>query len=237
MGGPAMIEGGGLGVFRPEEVGPMAVQVPNGVVDIAVGRRGRGRRRGQALPVVLPGPAHGVGVPPTSAGCARSSPRTGCASTTCARSSRRWPTPARCSSCGAASASGMVTVAGPHRGASHRHRGQQPDPPRRGHRQRRRRQGGPLHAAVRRLRPAAAVPVRHARDDGGPRGGEDRPGPALQPHVRHGSQPDRAVLHHRAAQGVRPRRPGHGRRQLQGADVHGGLADRRVRRDGPRGRR
>jgi acetyl/propionyl-CoA carboxylase alpha subunit/acetyl-CoA carboxylase carboxyltransferase component len=34
MGGPAMIEGGGLGVFRPEEVGPMAVQVPNGVVDI-----------------------------------------------------------------------------------------------------------------------------------------------------------------------------------------------------------
>ena len=36
MGGPAMIEGGGLGVFRPEEVGPMAVQVPNGVVDIPV---------------------------------------------------------------------------------------------------------------------------------------------------------------------------------------------------------
>ncbi|HEX6786440.1 MAG TPA: carboxyl transferase domain-containing protein, partial [Acidimicrobiales bacterium] len=36
MGGPAMIEGGGLGVYRPEEVGPMAVQVPSGVVDIAV---------------------------------------------------------------------------------------------------------------------------------------------------------------------------------------------------------
>ena len=36
MGGPAMIEGGGLGVFRPEEVGPMDVQVPNGVVDVAV---------------------------------------------------------------------------------------------------------------------------------------------------------------------------------------------------------
>lgn len=36
MGGPAMIEGGGLGVYRPEDVGPMAVQVPNGVVDIAV---------------------------------------------------------------------------------------------------------------------------------------------------------------------------------------------------------
>jgi len=36
MGGPAMIEGGGLGVFRPEEVGPIDVQVRNGVVDIAV---------------------------------------------------------------------------------------------------------------------------------------------------------------------------------------------------------
>lgn len=36
MGGPAMIEGGGLGVFRPDEVGPMDVQVPGGVVDVAV---------------------------------------------------------------------------------------------------------------------------------------------------------------------------------------------------------
>jgi acetyl-CoA carboxylase carboxyltransferase component len=36
MGGPAMIEGGGLGVYAPEDVGPMAVQVPNGVVDVAV---------------------------------------------------------------------------------------------------------------------------------------------------------------------------------------------------------
>ena len=36
MGGPAMIEGGGLGVFAPEEIGPIDVQVPNGVVDVAV---------------------------------------------------------------------------------------------------------------------------------------------------------------------------------------------------------
>jgi acetyl/propionyl-CoA carboxylase alpha subunit len=36
MAGPAMIEGGGLGVYRPEEVGPMSVQVPNGVVDVLV---------------------------------------------------------------------------------------------------------------------------------------------------------------------------------------------------------
>jgi acetyl-CoA carboxylase carboxyltransferase component len=31
-----MIEGGGLGVFHPDEVGPMDVQVPSGVVDVAV---------------------------------------------------------------------------------------------------------------------------------------------------------------------------------------------------------
>jgi acetyl-CoA carboxylase carboxyltransferase component len=36
MGGPAMVEGGGLGTFAPEAIGPMDVQVPNGVVDIAV---------------------------------------------------------------------------------------------------------------------------------------------------------------------------------------------------------
>ena len=36
MGGPAMIEGGGLGVVAPDEVGPMSIQVPNGVVDLLV---------------------------------------------------------------------------------------------------------------------------------------------------------------------------------------------------------
>ena len=36
MGGPAMIEGGGLGVFDPKDVGPIDVQYANGVVDIRV---------------------------------------------------------------------------------------------------------------------------------------------------------------------------------------------------------
>jgi acetyl-CoA carboxylase carboxyltransferase component len=36
MGGPVMIEGGGLGVFKPEEIGPIEVQAKNGVVDIVV---------------------------------------------------------------------------------------------------------------------------------------------------------------------------------------------------------
>jgi acetyl-CoA carboxylase carboxyltransferase component len=36
MGGPAMIEGGGLGVFDPHDIGPIEVQRANGVVDIVV---------------------------------------------------------------------------------------------------------------------------------------------------------------------------------------------------------
>src|SRR5436305_13050071 len=34
MGGPAMIEGGGLGSYEPDEVGPIDIQYANGVVDL-----------------------------------------------------------------------------------------------------------------------------------------------------------------------------------------------------------
>jgi len=36
MGGPAMVEGGGLGVFSPEQIGPSEVQSANGVIDVLV---------------------------------------------------------------------------------------------------------------------------------------------------------------------------------------------------------
>jgi acetyl-CoA carboxylase carboxyltransferase component len=36
MGGPAMIEGGGLGRVQADEVGPVSVQGPNGVIDLLV---------------------------------------------------------------------------------------------------------------------------------------------------------------------------------------------------------
>ena len=36
MGGPAMVEGGGLGVFTPEQIGPSAQQHANGVIDVLV---------------------------------------------------------------------------------------------------------------------------------------------------------------------------------------------------------
>jgi acetyl/propionyl-CoA carboxylase alpha subunit len=36
IGGPAVIEGGGLGAYAPSEVGPVSIQQPNGVIDILV---------------------------------------------------------------------------------------------------------------------------------------------------------------------------------------------------------
>ena len=36
VGGPAMIAGGGLGDVAPDDVGPVAVQEPNGNVDVVV---------------------------------------------------------------------------------------------------------------------------------------------------------------------------------------------------------
>ncbi len=42
MGGPAMIEGGGLGRVDPDEVGPIEVQAANGVVDVVVADEAEG---------------------------------------------------------------------------------------------------------------------------------------------------------------------------------------------------
>ena len=41
MGGPAMIEGGGLGSYKPEDIGPSRVQAKNGVIDILVQDEGQ----------------------------------------------------------------------------------------------------------------------------------------------------------------------------------------------------
>ncbi len=41
MAGPAMIEGGGLGVFSPDEVGPIEVHAANGIADLVVEDEGQ----------------------------------------------------------------------------------------------------------------------------------------------------------------------------------------------------
>ena len=53
MGGPAMIEGGGLGAYDPEDVGPIDVQDANGVVDLRVADETAAVAAAKQLPVVL----------------------------------------------------------------------------------------------------------------------------------------------------------------------------------------
>ena len=183
MGGPAMIEGGGLGVFRPEEVGPMSVQVPNGVVDIA-GRRTRPRRCAsrEAVPLLLPGPGDGLELRRPARCCAASCRRTACASTTCAqvietladtgsvlelRPRLRPRHDHRASSASRAGRSASIANNPTHLGGAIDSDG--------------RRQGRALHAALRRLRHPAALPVRHAGHHGRAGSGEDRRWCAMLP--------------------------------------------------------
>ena len=56
MGGPAMIEGGGLGVFHPDEVGPASVQRRNGVIDIVVADEAEAVRVGKKYISYFQGP-------------------------------------------------------------------------------------------------------------------------------------------------------------------------------------
>ena len=87
MGGPAMVEGGGLGVFRPEEIGPMAragrrtasstSRSPTKPRRSRVAKQYLGYFQGAVRALVVRRPA---------SLCARSCRRTACASTTCARS-------------------------------------------------------------------------------------------------------------------------------------------------------
>ncbi|MDQ0603707.1 acetyl-CoA carboxylase carboxyltransferase component [Streptomyces canus] len=86
MGGPAMTEGGGLGAYRPEEVGPLSVQMPNGVVDIAVADEAEAVRTARRYLSYFPRP---------QGSC-----------TTCGRWWAGWPTAGPCWSCGPGSASG-----------------------------------------------------------------------------------------------------------------------------------
>jgi len=60
MGGPAMIEGGGLGTYAPEDIGPLDVQVANGVVDVAVADEAEAVAVARRLLDLLGGPADDV---------------------------------------------------------------------------------------------------------------------------------------------------------------------------------
>ena len=50
-----MIEGGGLGVFAPEEVGPVSMQAPNGVIDVLVADEAKAVRAAKRYLELKPG--------------------------------------------------------------------------------------------------------------------------------------------------------------------------------------
>ena len=82
LGGPAMIEGGGLGVFHPKDVGPLRDSVPSGVVDIVVPDEAAAVIAAKRYISYFQGRTE-VGAVQTNVNFAMSSPRTGCARTRC----------------------------------------------------------------------------------------------------------------------------------------------------------
>ena len=84
MGGPAMIEGGGLGTFEPDAIGPLAVQAPNGVVDVPVADEAEAVAAAKRLISYFQGPLARVERARPDAACARWSPSAADAPTTSA---------------------------------------------------------------------------------------------------------------------------------------------------------
>ena len=162
MGGPAMIEGGGLGVFRPEEIGPVSVQVPNGVVDVLcadekeaveVARRYLSYFQGDVREWTAPDQDRLRDVVPPDRRRVYD----------VRRALELLADEGSVLELRPSFAPGHGHGAGPGGGPGGRGHRQQPDAPGRRHRRRQRRQGGPLPAAVRGLRAARALAVRHAR--------------------------------------------------------------------------
>ena len=149
MGGPAMIEGGGLGVVTPDEIGPIEVQTANGVVDLVADDDADAVRLAKQYLSYFQGAL----------------PEWSCADQRLLRSAipenrlRVYPirdvidTVADTGSVlelRPGFGEGMVTALDPDGRPADGGGGQQPGASRGGHRPRRGRQGGPLPAAVRR---------------------------------------------------------------------------------------
>ena len=90
MGGPAMIAGGGLGDVDPDDVGPIDVQAPNGVVDVVVADEPAAVAAASACSATSRG-ASPIGRPPTRRRSGRQFRSGHAAPTTSRRSSRRSP--------------------------------------------------------------------------------------------------------------------------------------------------
>lgn len=67
MGGPAMVECGGLGVFKPEQIGPSEVQHRNGVIDVLVDDEAEAVAAARHYLSFFQGPARSWLAPPAEA--------------------------------------------------------------------------------------------------------------------------------------------------------------------------
>ena len=221
MGGPAMIEGGGLGVYEPGEVGPIDVQDANGVVDLRVADERRGGARGQALPLLLPR-ADRAARATGPAAAARADPRA--AQARLRRAHRRVETLFDEGSVlelrrgfGAGIVTALAKVDGRPLGVvanEPTHLGGAIDA-----------DGADKAARFLALCDAFELPVLFLCDTPGfmvgPAAEQHRDGAPFRAPVPGRLQSFRADRHDRAAQGLRTGRAGDGRRWLQGAAVHG----------------
>ena len=234
MGGPAMIEGGGLGVHDPRDIGPIEVQRANGVVDLRVADEAAAVDAAKRYLAYFDRAPRAFEAPdPRRA--ARPRPRGAQARL------RRPHGHRRAGDDGTSRAArrlrrGDRHRAGPDRGTLARHRRQRPA-----------HLGGAIDAAAAdkaarflQLCDAFDLPVLFLCDTPGFMVGPEAEKTATVRHVARlfvtGANltvPDRDD---RPAQGLRARRPGDGRRLVQGHAVHGRLADVGVRRHGPGGR-
>ena len=235
MGGPAMVEGGGLGVFRPEDIGPMSVQVRNGVVDLPVADEAEAVRVAKKYLSYFQGPVsrwecadqrllRGI-IPENRLRIydVRAVIET-LADTGSVLELRRH--------FGLGMVTALVRIEGRPLGViannpTHLAGAIDSD-------------GADKAARFMQLCDAFDLPLLFLCDTPGIMVGPEIEKTALVRHAARmfvvGANISRAVLHYRAAQGLRSRRAGDGRGQLQDPDVHGLVADRRVRRDGTGGR-
>ena len=228
MGGPAMIEGGGLGVFAPTEVGPIDVQRANGVVDVVVADEA------EAVDVAKRYLSYFQGRVDEWT-CADQDLLRDVVPADRLRSYDVRPAVDLLFDTGSVLelrrdfGLGMITALARIEGRpvgvianNPTHLAGAIDSP-----------GADKAARFMQLCDAHDLPidhaVRHAGDDGRSRRRGDGAGAPLQPPVRDRRQPHRADGDGRAAQGVRPRRPGDDGRLHQGAVGLPGVADRRVR--------
>ncbi len=235
MAGPAMIEGGGLGRFAAEEVGPTGVQGPNGVIDVLVADEAEAVAVARRYLGYFQGP-----LPDWSCADQRELrhlvPENRLRAYDIRQAIEVLADRGSVLELRRQFAPGLVTALLRIEGRAFGLIANNP-----GH------LGGAIDAAAgdkaarfMQLCDAFDIPdrlaLRHPWLHGRPGGGKTGHGAPRLADVRQRRQPDGAVLHRGPAQGLRTGSPGHGGGQLPFAAVHRRLAQRRVRRHGP-GRR